>query len=164
MEAARLLRRGRLSQAEIARHLGVSRQSVNRWKQRLDVEGPSGLRHRPRTGRYPGIGPREWEELSRILERGAEAAGFESERWTLRRVAHVVENRFGIRYNFRSLGRVLHAHGWTPQRPAVRARERDDDLVEAWLKRDWPRIKRGLAREATSLPSWTRRVTRFGPV
>lgn len=101
--------------------------------------------------------------MSRILERGAEAAGFESERWTLRRITHVLESLFGLRYNFRSLGCVLHAHGWTPQRLTVRTRELDDALVRAWLERDWPRIKRGLAGEGTSLPSWTRRVTRFGP-
>ncbi|WP_460494755.1 IS630 family transposase [Dactylosporangium cerinum] len=33
--------------------------------------------------------------------------------------------------------------GWTRQRPARRAVERDDAAIEAWVKRDWPRIKRG---------------------
>ena len=36
-------------------------------------------------------------------------------------------------------------------------------LVAAWLARDWPRVKRGLAEAGGRLPSWTRRVTRFGP-
>ena len=43
------------------------------------------------------------------------------------------------------------------------AKERNDELVEAWLKHDWPRIKRGLEEAGGRLPSWTRRVVRFGP-
>ncbi|MFF5231369.1 winged helix-turn-helix domain-containing protein [Dactylosporangium sp. NPDC000521] len=33
--------------------------------------------------------------------------------------------------------------GWTRQRPARRAAERDDAAIEAWVKQDWPRITRG---------------------
>src|SRR5438874_13576502 len=96
-------------------------------------------------------------------ERGPVAAGFDTERWTQRRIAAVVERTFGVRYHFRSLGRALRARGWSPQRPIPQARERDEALVAAWLKRDWPRIKRGLAAQGARLPSWTKRVTRFGP-
>ena len=105
----------------------------------------------------------QWVALLRLLKRGAVAAGFDTERWTLKRIAALIRREFGVRYHFRSLGRLLHARGWSPQRPPTRARERDEALVEAWLRRDWPRIKRGLSEAGGSLPSWTRRVTRFGP-
>ncbi|MPR11219.1 helix-turn-helix domain-containing protein, partial [Microvirga tunisiensis] len=39
LEAARLLRQGRLSQAEIARQLGASRASVSRWAATLAQDG-----------------------------------------------------------------------------------------------------------------------------
>jgi hypothetical protein len=39
------------------------------------------------------------------------------------------------------------------------ARERDDALVAAWLKQDWPRIKRGLADLGGPSSSSMRRVT-----
>src|SRR5262245_65379724 len=51
LEAGRLLRAGQLSQAEIARHLGVSRTAVSRWAQRLH-DGPRGLaalKNRPKS-------------------------------------------------------------------------------------------------------------------
>ena len=70
-------------------------------------------------------------QLLRTLRRGAVAAGFETERWTLRRIAAVVERTFGVRYHFRSLGRALRARGWSPQQRIPRARERDDALVAA---------------------------------
>lgn len=163
MEGARLLRQGRLSPAQIARTLGVSRQSVSRWGKTLHRAGRRGLSRRPHTGRPPKLRASEWRQLERVLARGAAAAGFDTERWTLRRVGAVVRGRFGITYHCRSLGRVLRAHGWSPQRPPTRAAERDEDLIAAWLQRDWPRIKRGLVARGGRLPSWTRQVTRFGP-
>jgi len=105
----------------------------------------------------------KWQHLQTVLRRGAQAAGFETERWTLRRIQAVAWRECGVRYHYRSLGRVLRAHGWTPQRPPTQAKERDEALIKAWLARDWPRIKRGLVRAGASLPSWTKRVSRFGP-
>ena len=163
LAAGRLLRAGELAPAEIARRMGVSRASVTRWKQRLEREGMRGLRHRGAPGRASRLTRPRWRRLLRLLARGARAVGFETERWTLRRIAAVVEGEFGVRYHRCSLGRALRARGWSPQRPIARARERDDALVAAWLRRDWPRIKRGLAERGVRLPSWTSRVTRFGP-
>jgi transposase len=161
--AGRLLRARQLSQAAIARELGVSRASVTRWQHRLERAGVRGLRQRHPPGRPSRLTAPQWHQLFRLLRRGAQAAGFETERWTLRRIAQVVEREFGVRYHFRALGPALRARGWSAQRPIPQAKERDDALVEAWLKRDWPRIKKGLAAQGVPLPSWTRRVTRFGP-
>jgi putative transposase len=67
--AAALLRQGRLSQADIARQLGVSRASVSRWATTLAQEGPRGLAPRARTGRPPRLDPRDWIRLGRLLDR-----------------------------------------------------------------------------------------------
>ncbi len=163
LAAGRLLRAGQCSQADIARELGVSAAAVTHWKQRLQRAGLRGLRRRPPSGRPSALSAAQWRELVRLLGRGAVAAGFESERWTLRRIAALVERTFGVRYHFRSLGRALRARGWSPQQPLPRAKERDEALIDAWLRRDWPRVKRGLGEAGAPLSSWTRRVTRFGP-
>jgi transposase len=163
LEAARLLRAGRLSQAAIAREVGVHRATVTRWKQQLAAGGRRALRRRRAPGRASRLTAGQWRRLLRTLQRGAAAAGFDTERWTQRRIADVVARRFGVRYHFRSLGRALRARGWSPQQPRAQAAERDDALVEAWLRRDWPRIKRGLAARGGPSPSWTKRGTRSGP-
>jgi transposase len=154
---------GSLSQAGIARELGVSRAAVTHWKQRLARAGTRGLRRRYPPGRAPKRSAAQWRRLLRLLGRGAVAAGVDNERWTLRRIALLIERTFGVQYHFRSLGRLLHAHGWRPQRPLPRARERNEDLIAAWLRRDWPRVNKGLVAQGGHVPSWTRRVTRFGP-
>jgi len=80
LAAAVLLRRGQLSQAEIARQLGVSRASVCRWAAPLAGEGPHGLEARPIPGQLPRLDEKAWTRLGRLLDRGAVAAGFATER------------------------------------------------------------------------------------
>lgn len=63
--------------------------------------------------------------LGRILDRGAVASGFDTEQWTLKRIAHIIEHEFGVTYHYRYLERPLKAHGFSVQRPASRARVRD---------------------------------------
>ena len=60
LAAARLLRQGRFSQAEIARQLGVSRASVSRWAATLAQQGRGGLATRVRTGREPRLDEAAW--------------------------------------------------------------------------------------------------------
>jgi transposase len=136
---------------------------VTRWERRLAGGGLRAPRRRRAPGQASRLSAAQWRRLGRALDRGAAAAGFETEQWTLRRVAAVVERAFGVRYHHRSLGRALRARGFSPQRPVAQAKERRDAPVEAWLKRDWGRVERGLAEAGGRLPSWTRRVTRSGP-
>lgn len=162
LAAARLLRSKRLSQADIARELGVSRASITRWQQALARGGIRHLRRRRVPGRASRLTPVQWRQLFRTLQRGACRAGFETERWTEPRIAQVIWRQFGVRYHPRSLGRALRARGWTPQVPAARARERDEGLIAAWLRQDWPRIKGGLAEAEEPSPSSTRQDTPSG--
>jgi putative transposase len=143
--AGQLLADRDLAQADIARRLGVSRAAVTQWKHGIANGGLAALQQRRSSGRPPRLNEAQWTELLCLLQRGAVAAGFDTERWTLRRIASVIEQHFSIRYHFRALGPALHAHGWSPQRPLPQAAERDEALIAAWLRRDWPRIKRGRA-------------------
>jgi transposase len=80
--------------------------------------------------------------LEEILLEGAQAAGYPSDLWTCRRVAEVVARRFGVEYHPGHVARLLHGLGWSPQKPQRRAIERDDQRVQAWIKQDWPRVKK----------------------
>jgi transposase len=164
LAAARLLRAKRLSQAEIARELGVSRATVTRWKHQLEDKGIRGLRRRRSSGRPPSLTKAQWRQLVHILRRGSRAAGFETEQWTRRRIALVIKREFGVSYHPFSVSRALRQRGWSPQLPIPRAKERDETLIKAWLTHDWPRIKRGLAKAGESSSSGTKQGTPFGPV
>lgn len=156
------VRRGARTHAAIAQRLGVSREAVRRWYDAREAGGLRALRRRPKTGRPPKLTPAQWRHLARVLRRGAVAAGYDTEQWTLRRVAQLIQRECGVRYHPRDLERPLTALGFRPQRPAVQANERDDALVAAWVKHDWALIKEKLVAKGVSVPSWMRQVTRFG--
>jgi transposase len=144
LEAGRLLQAGSLTQADIARHMGVSRMAVSKWAKHLrEHHGVlASLRSRPMPGRPSRLTAAQWQRLLQLLKQGALGAGFETDRWTLRRIRAVIMMEFGVDYHAHYLARRLKALGWSPQQPAVYARERDDALVKAWLQRDWPRLKK----------------------
>ena len=97
LRAARLLEKG-VPQAEVARRLEVSRQSVSTWAKKLETEGCEALKAKP-LGRPGSFTNAERRELTRLLKRGAVAAGFPTELWTLPRVKTLIANRFGLQYN-----------------------------------------------------------------
>jgi transposase len=144
-EAVRLLEAGEMKQVEIARHLGVTEAAVSKWKRQLAEEGPQRLRLRKATGRPPKLDEAAKQALVKQLEAGAIAAGFPTEQWTQARVKKVIEREFGVIYHQNYISRLLDDLGWSVQKPDPRAIERDEDSIRAWLKRDWPRIKKGAA-------------------
>jgi transposase len=62
--------------------------------------------------------------------------------WTLPRVARVITDLTGVRYDQSGVWRLLHRLGWTLQRPARQASERDEAAIARWVKADWPRIRK----------------------
>lgn len=145
LEGARLLRAGRLSQAAIARRLGVSRAAVCQWAKQLAQGGLRGLRRRKASGRPARLTSAQQQAVRQKLKRGALAAGFPTERWTMGRVQQLIGREFGVRYHVKYINRLLARLGWSLQQPLPRASERDEDLIRAWLAKDWPRIKKGAA-------------------
>jgi putative transposase len=144
-EAARLLRQGNLSQAEIARRLGVSRATVCDWAKQLAAGGLRALRRRKPPGRPARLAGAQERVLRRRLRQGALAAGFPTDRWTMGRVQQVIQREFGVSYHRHYINRLLGRLGWTLQQPLPRGRERDEALIRVWLDQDWPRIKKGAA-------------------
>jgi transposase len=76
------------------------------------------------------------------LLQGAEAWGFRTHLWTLDRVAQVIWKTCHVHYSLPQTWRILGHLGWSRQRPARRAKERNDRAITRWKKREWPRIKK----------------------
>ena len=59
--------------------------------------------------------------------------------WTLARVADVIEGITGVRYGQTQTWQMLRKRlGWTRQRPARRAVERNDEAIAGGWKRSGP--------------------------
>lgn len=132
----------KITLAEIAQLLDVSPSSVKRWKKAFQHQGPAGLAAKPHPGPRAKLSEDQQEQLCDLLVDGARASGYDTDLWTCRRVVALIEQHFGVLYHFNHVGRLLHALGFSPQQPLRRARERDEEAIERWRRRDWPRIKK----------------------
>lgn len=157
--AAKLFKEGH-TQANVARSLNVSRQSVSRWYESWRTGGLLALKKAPRTGRPPELTAAQLRKVEQALLKGARANGYSTELWTLRRVAEVIERITGVGYHPGHVWRILRGLGWTRQKPARRAVERDQEKIEAWVKERWPDLKKGPAEIAPGSSSRTRAASR----
>lgn len=147
VRAMKLLRHG-WTQAQIAEVFGVTRAAVCQWKKLADEGGKKALRSRPRSGAPCRLVAEKLEKIPELLWHGAEAYGFLGDVWTCRRISKVIEREFGVRYHRAHVSRILKSLDWTPQRPIVRATQRDENAIENWRKEGWPDIKKEVARKA----------------
>ena len=155
LQAARLLEQG-LTEAEVARRLGVHRQSVNRWAKALKVEGRAGLHRAQRAGRPPKLNEVEVAQLEQCLKQGPEQFGYLSGLWTLARVAKLIEQQHGVRYDSSQVWRILRKLNWSCQRPTGRARGRDEQAIQQWKKVRWPQLKKKRSARAARSSSSTK--------
>jgi transposase len=161
--AAGMFARG-VSQADVARELAVSRQSVSRWYADWQRGGKAALKAAGRAGRMPRLSATQLAQVERALHRGPRAHGFATDLWTLDRVAAVIEAVTGVRYHRGHVWKLLRDKlGWSRQRPARRAVERDDEAIARWVAEQWPRIKRGAADGGRGSSSRTNRGSRSSP-
>lgn len=155
LRAASLLADGK-GVAETARLVSASLTSVKRWKQAWEQGGVEALAARPIPGRKSKLSRSQQERLVKILVAGPRAAGYRTELWTCARVAAVIADRFGVSYHPDHVGRLLHALGFSPQKPERQAREADRKALEHWRRVEWPRIKKRGAGDRPAWSSWTK--------
>jgi transposase len=138
MQAGALFAVGR-SQAEVAHQLGVARQNVSRWHARWQAGGLEALRSAGPTGQAPRLSDPQLAAIDLALRQGAGAHGFDSDHWTLARVATVIERLTGVGYHRGHVWKLLrHRLHYRLQRPARRAVERDEQAIARWVAEDWP--------------------------
>ncbi len=130
------------TQSKIALALGVSQAAVSQWIARAKLDGVPALHAQPAPGRPPLLTALQLDQLQALLTCGAEAFGFLGAVWTRRRVAQLIKDEFGISYHPGHVSRLLKQLDWTPQRPVVRATQRDEELIAAWYTQRWPALKK----------------------
>lgn len=127
---------------EVAEFLGVDGSTVRRWRAAFERDGWPGLRARSIPGRPTKLTRTQEKIARRWLDDPPTAFGFDTELWTAGRLADLICQEWGIDLNPRYLPRWLRRLGLTPQKPERVPHERDDEAIAAWLRDDWPRIKK----------------------
>ena len=141
--ALELLKKKGQTVSAVARTLGVSRRSVQRWQR---DESPSTRRTPKPIQRAPGrprlLTERQMVRLEKVLRKGAMAQGYAEDYWTLDRIAHVIWELFGIRSRPNSVWHVMRRMGWSCQKPQRMSFQHNEEEIAHWKQYVWPRIKK----------------------
>src|SRR5262245_14277588 len=151
------------TQRQIARALGVTEGAVSQWMARVRAGGPEALRHRPPPGGRPRLSAAQRADLPAVLARGAAHYGFTGDVWASPRVAQVIRERYGVRYHPGHVRHLLRQLGWSRQKPARRASQRDEAAIQRWWSERWPALKKRLKRRGGRSPGSTRRASTCCP-
>jgi putative transposase len=127
--------------AEIASELRVSEKSVREWRRRWSTGGTAALASSGSGGADCKLTVEQRKQLAGMLDEGPVGHGWDDARWTLARVAELIERRFGVGYTLRGVSYLLHRMGYSLQVPVRRAVERDDAAITTWRRRRWPAVK-----------------------
>jgi transposase len=154
-EALKLLRQG-YNQSEVARRVKVRSQPVSRWARAVAEEGEKALDAAGRAGRKPLLDYAQRKQLTARLMEGPEKLGYETPLWSCNRVAHLIEQEFGVSYHAGHVWKILRQLNWSPQRPAGRALERNEAVIDDWKRKTWPEIKKKPKKRAARSSSSTK--------
>ncbi len=140
IQAATMFKESR-STAQIASELRVSQKSIREWRRRWTSGGTKALASAGLGGADCKLSDDQLKQLSKVLDQGPVAQGWDDARWTLARVAEVIERRFTITYTLRGVSYLLHRIGYSQQVPTRRAIERDPEAIATWHRRRWPSVR-----------------------
>src|SRR5262249_8858161 len=144
------------SEADVAELLGVSRETVSRWRTAYAAGGPEAIPG-DRTGRPVGTGRTLSDERARriqdlIDDHSPEELGIAAAGWPRKAVRDLIRKEGGIAMPVRTVGESLRRWGYTAKAPRRHAKDQDPDWVDEWLEGTYPAIERRAARERAEIP------------
>ena len=141
-QAAVLYAQGRCL-GQVAAVLKVSAEAAWVWYHKWQEGGAPALRRKSPGGPRPKLSAEQLQQWEHELLKGPRHHGYKTELWTLERITRLIKRLFGVSYHPGHVFKILRAMGWSCQKPARRAKERDEPGIDRWKHQDWPRIKRG---------------------
>ena len=129
-----------MSRSEAAKIGGMDRQTLRDWVHRFNTHGPAGLKDNRRRGNPRRLSVAQQTELAQIVETGPDRTVDGVVRWRRVDLQHVIEERFGVVYHERTIGKLLKALGFSHISARPRHPKQDGEVIQAFKKTSRARL------------------------
>lgn len=129
-------------QKDVAAFLGVSLKAVGKWVAAHKAGGDEALASKLHSGAKPKLSKRQERSVLSFLAKKPQAFGYKTDLWATKRLAEVIQKRYGIRFHSNYLAAWLRQRGYSPPKPQLEAKERKSPAIARWVAEDWPWIKK----------------------
>ncbi|MBM4128473.1 MAG: IS630 family transposase [Nitrospira sp.] len=140
-------------QKEVIAFFDISQAALTKWLKLYRQGGEAALKPRKR-GRHKSIQLEGWQAaqtVKTIIDHCPDQIKLPWVLWTREAVARMIKERYGIAISRWTAGRYLDRWGFTPQKPAKRALERNPEAVMHWLDTEYPAIKKAAQQEQAEI-------------
>jgi len=143
--------------SEVIASYGFCRTTIYKWLRAAKGKGRGldALRSREGAGRPAKLTKSQQRRVFRWINgKDPRQYGFDFGLWTRKVVAELISDKFAIELSLASVGKLLADVGLTPQKPLMRAYERDPEAIEAWKRETYPSITAAAKRESAEIYFW----------
>ena len=141
LKAGKLFKK-RIHQAEVARRLNVTPAAVNYWSKDWTKHGLKGLKSKGHPGFESKLTDSKRKLFKQAVLQGHITYGYETNLWNLPRLAAVMKKVAGVKFSEVWTWHIVRDLGFTPQKPQIRARERDKKAIAGWKTKTLPDLKK----------------------
>jgi transposase len=141
LKAGKLFEKG-ITQAKVAQKLKVSHTAALLWHQMWEKDGIKGLKSKGKSGPEPQLTEKDCKKVRAAIIKGASKYGYDSDLWTLDRIAAVIKKLTKIKFKRTHTWEILISIGLSCQKPRLRPKEQNQKEIKQWKSKTFPKLKK----------------------